>query len=560
MAKVLLATGVEDVDKSIAEYLQKNPDLGVQIVGETYFREAVDTIPGNYDVVVISEELPGSADFVDETIYKLRMHGARVVLLVGDEGTENAEKLIEKTVPLGVYDYLYNPVCIEKLIDKILNPSTLADVNLKRRPAAIKLFGAEDVVKKKTKEKNAASGTCTKLTILLATGDDNINESISTSVPCSALMSTSRESLIKKAPEVKPDVIILSYLLPGELDILEVIYQVKEITERVLFLSGNMPENDITVLRIREMGVEVLSGDASIGSIIRTTCRLSGIAEQQADETEEYQPQERVITRLTRVGTEFARSMPNISVPKIRISKKVDINEKLIAVVSPLPAGKTFVSVNLSTVLAGMGYNVALVDADARQQSIHAWLNMGDYETGLADAVNSNEPLINAFQHQMVPNLYVFSTDPYMERPFTANTKGLSHLFEALHEDTDIIIVDTSRHLNDPLNKLIIDTAASVLLVADMDYNHLLKLQAELDKLESTLDFNKFSLVVNRSITCDNIDASDTEKAAGLPADGIIPDKTKEALESIKNGIPAALFCLDIKNALMSYWERRLNC
>lgn len=97
--------------------------------------------------------------------------------------------------------------------------------------------------------------------------------------------------------------------------------------------------------------------------------------------------------------------------------------------------------------------------------------------------------------------------------------------------------------------------AAKVILVADVDYSHLVRMQIELDRLESSLDFNRISLLVNRLIESDNIDITDAEKAVGLQAEGVIPEKTREVLESIKSGIPAALFCPDVKNALTDYWE-----
>ena len=500
---------------------------------------------------------------------------SRVIILLPPE-KENSKDFLAGLVSLGIYDIYFINEFNEEDIQKWLHTKKalpdvqqlLPEVEMEQKDEQlVKVsFKNQKHIPRKEKIKEMLKITPAKdkkQVILLATGDNDINESISTSIPCRAVIASSRESLPDKILESNPNVIILSYLLPGEMDILEVAHLARESTDKVIFMPGNTPENDITLARIKELGVEVLPGDISIGSILRATCSMSGIKEQCDEETEEYnEPQEGAISKFARVGSEIVKNIPSVSVPKfgnmpkIRLPKKQAINEKLLAVVSPLSAGKTFISVNLSTTLAGMGYTVALVDADIKQQAVHAWLNMDTDEVGLIEAMNSDEPLLNAFQHPMVSNLYVFSSDPGMEQPLTVNAKGFLHLCNTLQDAVDIIVVDTG-NINDPLSKRVIDMSASTILVADVDYSHLIRLQVELDRVENTLDLNKFSLMVNRVIKSDNIDFSDAEKAAGLQAEGVIPEKSKEVLESIKSGLPAALFCPDIKAALADYWERR---
>ncbi|MTI80050.1 MAG: hypothetical protein FH758_04055 [Firmicutes bacterium] len=547
---VLLATGVEELDKALAEYINNNfPDI--QIVGEIYYREALKDY--SFDVLIISEELPGAEDIVS-TIYTAREMGTRVVALPGDPESNNAKELVKKCTPLGVYDYVFNDVTITEIIDKMHNPSTLKDVSMR-----LESLQTENVTIPKSSTSKPKSNNEDKPILLLGTGDGSIDESIQTSINCNTITAIDRENLLEYIQDKKPNTIIISKELPGETDILEVISQAKDKTDNIIFIAGSLESNDITLVRIKEMGVKTLLGEVSIGVILQTIATLTG----EEDNSETYQvssdndEDDGALNKIVKLSNGIAKNISHVKIPKIkRSTKPQDIIDKLITVTSPIPAGKTFMAVNLATTLSQLGYTVGLIDADSKHFSLHSWFAMEPNEAGLFEAIKDNDPLPYAFQHQMLSNLYVFSADPYLEEQPTITAKSMKLLISNLSNYVDVVIVDTGKHLDDPLTDSLLNISSSVLMIADQDFNHLIKLQTEIDQLDENIDFNKITLVVNRVVDSDNLLVSDAEKAAGLKAEMVFPEKTKEVLESIKNGIPAALFCPDMKNNFELLWSR----
>ncbi|MBO8128951.1 MAG: hypothetical protein H0Z39_07100 [Peptococcaceae bacterium] len=408
--RILLATGLEDLDREIRHSAEERDAETIEIVGECYYREAVVSLAHQReaDTIVLSINLPGQADMVD-LLRECRMADLRVVFLPGCRDDTKAIDLARKAVALGVYDLVWDPVSPAVVVDRVLNPATLAEAG------------------------------------------------------------------------VDPDEDAVEVPTAGE----------KGTKRKAGFLGG---------LFFRR------------GTFSKTALLM--------------------------------RDMPAITVK----STKQFPSNKVIAVVSPVPAGKTFIAVNLATALSQMGYTVALVDADTRQQSIAAWFAMDS--VGLIEALKDDDPLSYAFQHPMLPELYVFSSDLHSDKVVPISVKSLANFLNILHEHVDVIVVDTYRDLNEPVTKTVIDMATSIVLVADLDFSHLIKLQVDIDKIEDTLDFDKFSLLVNRSIKGQNLKVSDAEKAVGLQTDVVLPEKSKDVLESIKTGIPAVLFCTEIKTAL----------
>ena len=49
--------------------------------------------------------------------------------------------------------------------------------------------------------------------------------------------------------------------------------------------------------------------------------------------------------------------------------------QKIVSIISPAAAGKTFIAVNLATV-AAQSKDVALVDLDFNERAIHTWFNL----------------------------------------------------------------------------------------------------------------------------------------------------------------------------------------
>ncbi|SHJ16703.1 nucleotide-binding protein [Desulfofundulus thermosubterraneus] len=126
--RILLATGIDALDKSITGELSRR---GVEVFGDFYHRESLLSLAREKgaDVVVLSPHLPGQADTV-ELVKELRMAGLRVILLPGRWDDKKAVDLARDAAALGVYDIVWDPVSPEAVINRVLNPATLAGADL----------------------------------------------------------------------------------------------------------------------------------------------------------------------------------------------------------------------------------------------------------------------------------------------------------------------------------------------------------------------------------------------------------------------------------------------
>lgn len=126
--RVLTATGIEELDKEIASKLALRE---IEVAGECYYREGLLGLAKERgaDVVVLSPQLPGDGEIL-EAVKNLRLSGLRVVLLPGRRENEAALKLARRSVTLGVYDLVWDPVSPAVVVHRIERPATLAEAGV----------------------------------------------------------------------------------------------------------------------------------------------------------------------------------------------------------------------------------------------------------------------------------------------------------------------------------------------------------------------------------------------------------------------------------------------
>lgn len=115
-SKVLSATGQKELDQLIG-YLTRTT------IPPVTYKEGVLKLAESYqpDTVILSAHLEGQISNED-LLYDLRKQGIRVIMLIGDTPTDHIRK---RWIPLGVYDFIEDPVTEEKLKFALDIPSTL---------------------------------------------------------------------------------------------------------------------------------------------------------------------------------------------------------------------------------------------------------------------------------------------------------------------------------------------------------------------------------------------------------------------------------------------------
>ncbi|MGI9951306.1 hypothetical protein V3F56_03000 [Moorellaceae bacterium AZ2] len=123
--RVLLATGLEELDSILAESLK---DAGIEVAGTCYIRDyVVETAKQKEaDVVVLGLHLDGEEDLVTKVIFPLRLYDKRVILLPGSPADPETRTLVLRAIACGVYDLLCDPVNAGELINRLGEKGTLA--------------------------------------------------------------------------------------------------------------------------------------------------------------------------------------------------------------------------------------------------------------------------------------------------------------------------------------------------------------------------------------------------------------------------------------------------
>ena len=90
---------------------------------------------------------------------------------------------------------------------------------------------------------------------------------------------------------------------------------------------------------------------------------------------------------------------------------------KTLLITSSVPKeGKSFMSSNLSAVLAMGGQRVILVDADLRRPSLHSLFELSD-EVGLSEVLCGTRTLESVIQPTHIPNLHLIAAGPIPPNP-----------------------------------------------------------------------------------------------------------------------------------------------
>jgi hypothetical protein len=237
--------------------------------------------------------------------------------------------------------------------------------------------------------------------------------------------------------------------------------------------------------------------------------------------------------KANQISTEKFRSILHritstsaLKLPKLRRSSAM--GEIITLLWSPVPAGKTFLSVNLSAVAVQHGFTVALVDYAT---DCGPWLGLKD-EDGLEKASNGcDNPWVYGHNPEILENLGVFTT--------TSKSPGKLNIEFVKDLGADLVIVNSN----------ILLPASNIIVVADMDMSHVRKISEFLEEMDNFPSAEKW-LVVNRAVK--GMPIKQVEEALGMRADAVIPDMAKEVFESIAAGVPASMFCEEIAAPLRS--------
>lgn len=116
----------------------------------------------------------------------------------------------------------------------------------------------------------------------------------------------------------------------------------------------------------------------------------------------------------------------------------------LITISGPAPeVGKSFISINLATILAQSDKRVLIIDADLRRGYLHKYFNL-DTQPGLTELLNGQQSLETVIRHTEVSGLSVISRGKSPTNPSELlSSNQFKNLLEQMSEKFDHVIIDS---------------------------------------------------------------------------------------------------------------------
>ncbi len=148
------------------------------------------------------------------------------------------------------------------------------------------------------------------------------------------------------------------------------------------------------------------------------------------------------------VVAEFPKSAISESFRNLRSSlflKSDHEKSKVILITSSQPQeGKSFVSLNLSSSIASVGYKTILIDCDLRRPTLHVKLKQ-DNTNGLTNFMIKKASVEDIIRNTHIPNLDFISAGPIIPNPSEMLESGvLDNLINNLKTKYDYILIDTT--------------------------------------------------------------------------------------------------------------------
>jgi len=163
----------------------------------------------------------------------------------------------------------------------------------------------------------------------------------------------------------------------------------------------------------------------------------------------------------------------------------MEAKNNVIAISGPSPGvGKSFISVNLATVLAQSDKKVLIIDADMRKGYLQKSFN-DKWENGLSDFLSGRLELKNVIKQTKVQNLHLITRGQIPPNPSELLMhERFSKLIETIKEHYDIVIIDTPPILAVTDPAIVSAHAGCTLLVTRFGQNHMRELELTRNRFE----------------------------------------------------------------------------
>jgi MinD-like ATPase involved in chromosome partitioning or flagellar assembly/DNA-binding NarL/FixJ family response regulator len=492
--RVLLATGLEEMDKDIAGELLR---LNIEVVGECYYREGVLALAKNKnaDVIVISSHLPGQVEILD-LIKDLRMVDIRVVFLPGRRDDRTAVEMSQKAVAHGVYDIVWDTVKIKTVVNMIINPGTYAQAGIEpdeTEKKAINKSGFKKGAIRAKPPKNDKNSTNTLNTE---------KESLFLKPEKPLILYTNQPEKLSKKHKATPyiseaDTAVI-YLNAHDAEI------AKETIKNPVCLvleSLSMPE----IIRLALKGVAVVNGNLGVETFLELI---------QSGQKERSMHFNKDINIISSASIETNQSSNAERIPNLYVTYSPSTG-----------VGKTFIAVNAAMWLASKGIKTALVDLDIDKADLWHTTYMDilvvSPKTTVSSWSDSNGGLA---QH---PDLPMFVLPGTMVTDKMPKAEDIKNILKTLARQHDVVIADLNAMIRLSYIAVALNLAERVFLLSDLSEKCVIQTSMILSQALNVINKDRMCLVVNKIRPKQMYLPKDISNMFGFPNLSEVPEDVK---------------------------------
>ncbi len=249
--------------------------------------------------------------------------------------------------------------------------------------------------------------------VLLATNEEQLDNAILSEPNIEGVSNPIyyREAVVQMAQKSKPDVVVLTAWLTGTTDIVDIVYELRSMDIRVVFLAGTLEQSDPIVQDVAKLGVyDILFREVTIGHVIdkihHPTPASKGIPlidgreqNQAKHEGDKKNSREKVKAQPEETGQENKKAKGNpfqkllrtsekfkvgFSLPKLPKNHNKNDNKAVLYIPHHIisvwsPAGgilKSLTALNLAVTAAQKGFSTALINYDLTCPVLDKWFKI----------------------------------------------------------------------------------------------------------------------------------------------------------------------------------------
>jgi tyrosine-protein kinase Etk/Wzc len=184
--------------------------------------------------------------------------------------------------------------------------------------------------------------------------------------------------------------------------------------------------------------------------------------------------------------------------------KMKSVSPKIIVLSSAQPQdGKSFVSYNLASAIASVGYKTLIIDGDMHRPTLHNKLKVENL-IGLTDYMTNNSSIEGIIQPTTINNLQVITAGNALSNPAELLELGvLDEFFEILSNDYEYIIVDTPPAGVISESVIFMRYASEIILVCRNEKTSKVAFSSVIDNLNK-YNFENIDVIFNEQGITDN--------------------------------------------------------